>query len=188
MRRAQGGLRARLRGREKLTYVEKCASAFIVRSSGLQLPAGPRPGHRRLAGRSLRRGMVAARGSPTPRARSPSSRSPGPDRRTSHRGSICGSSGNSVGRDRVEVEATAVEEDRRLEMLSVAEAVRPLLDRLDLRVQPLADRVRDRSRKYVRMFGRWRFTMRAAAITGASRLCVARKYHRRTWRSAHPCR
>src|SRR3990172_4361218 len=53
-----------------------------------------------------------------------------------------GSSGNSVG-SRVEVEASAVKVDGRLEVLPVAEAVGHFLDGLDLGVETLTDRVRD---------------------------------------------
>jgi len=52
-----------------------------------------------------------------------------------------GSSGFSVG-SLVEIESPAVEEDRALEVLAVAEAVGHLFDPLDFRVQPLAGRVR----------------------------------------------
>src|SRR6266849_2767306 len=51
-----------------------------------------------------------------------------------------GSSGNCVG-DRVELEAPAVEVDRRLEVLRVPEAVGHLLDGLNLRVEAFTDGV-----------------------------------------------
>ena len=44
----------------------------------------------------------------------------------------------------VQVEPSAVEIDRRLEMLDIAEAVGHVLDLLDLAVEPLAHRIGDR--------------------------------------------
>src|SRR5438094_8473893 len=56
---------------------------------------------------------------------------------------IYGASGNSVGHLWVEIEATAVEVDRRLEVVAIAETVGHLLEGLDLAGDALAHGVGD---------------------------------------------
>src|SRR5215831_9161155 len=75
----------------------------------------------------------------------------------------------------VEIEASAVEEDGRLEVLGVAEAARRLLHPLDDRVDALEAALVTRCRKYVRRLGRCRWMSLATAAIGLSRLWVARQ-------------
>src|SRR6266849_2192188 len=86
----------------------------------------------------------------------------------------------------VEVKAAAVEVDRRLEVLPVAEAAGGVPDPLDLRVQAFGRRVGDPVAQVGEDVGGCVLSIRAFSIMGWSREWVAQKYQWRTNLRAAP--
>ena len=77
----------------------------------------------------------------------------------------------------VQIESAAVEVEGRLEILDIAEAAGYALNLLNLAVESFAHRVGHRMLVGGRMLSMCRRTVSAALRIGASRRCVAQKYH-----------